>query len=286
MVLVCAHHIVDVTCDKRGRSMKIPSIAPPVGLFNAVQRGRHHLLRLHQSLAPAPAAMTEVVVGAWLAQAVSVAADLRIADALTEGPLGLDELADRVGANPDALGRLLRALISRGIFRRRSDGRYDLTPLARTLRWDTQDSVAAFARFVGSAHEREHWSHYIYAVRTGRSVVPKLAGTERGFQPGHDESFGDSRRGGDRRLRLRRPPHHRGYCRRARPAAGRHPVGEPSRFRHPLRPAACGGGRRTAALQTRGRRARTNRRRFVLRCGSRRRRPLCTEEHHPRLARR
>jgi O-methyltransferase domain/Dimerisation domain len=168
--------------------MKIPSIAPPVGLVNAVQRGRHHLLRLHQSLAPAPAAMTEVVVGAWLAQAVSVAADLRIADALTEGPLGLDELADRVGANPDALGRLLRALISRGIFRRRSDGRYDLTPLARTLRWDTQDSVAAFARFVGSAHEREHWSHYIYAVQTGRSVVPKLRGVEASeWFPSHPE---------------------------------------------------------------------------------------------------
>ena len=39
--------------------------------------------------------MTELIVGAWLAQAVSVAADLRIADALAEGPLGLDELADR-----------------------------------------------------------------------------------------------------------------------------------------------------------------------------------------------
>src|ERR1700733_2848193 len=133
MVLVCAHHIVDVTCNERGRSMKIPCIEPPVGLVNAVQGGRHSPLRLPQSLAPAPAAMTEVVVGAWLAQAVSVAAGLRIADALTEGPLGLDELADRVGANPDALGRVLRALISRGIFRRRSDGRYDQTPLAAPL---------------------------------------------------------------------------------------------------------------------------------------------------------
>src|SRR3984957_11193610 len=178
MVLVCAHHIVDVTCNKRGRSMKIPSIAPPVGLVNAVQRGRHHLLRLHQSLAPAPAAMTEVVVGAWLAQAVSVAADLRIADALTEGPLGRDELADRVGADPDALRRLLRALVSRGIFRRRSDGRYDLTPLAATLRWEAPDPVAAFARFVGSPESREHWSHCIDAVRTGRSVIPKSRGVE------------------------------------------------------------------------------------------------------------
>jgi hypothetical protein len=158
--------------------VKIASIAPPVGLVKAVNRVRHHLLRLHHSLAPAQAAMAELVVGAWLAQAIAVAADLRIADALADGPLGCEELADRVGADPDALGRLLRALVSRGIFRRRSDGRYDLTPLAATLRWETPDSVAAFARFVGSAQHREYWSHCLDAVRTGESVVPKLHGME------------------------------------------------------------------------------------------------------------
>jgi DNA-binding Lrp family transcriptional regulator len=153
-------------------------MGPAVGLVNAVHRMRHHLLRLHQSLAPAQAAMAELVVGAWLAQAITVAADLRIADALADGPLGCDELADRVGADPDALRRLLRALVSRGIFRRRSDGRYDLTPLAATLRWEAPDSVAAFARFVGSPESREHWSHCIDAVRTGRSVIPKSRGVE------------------------------------------------------------------------------------------------------------
>jgi predicted RNA methylase len=122
--------------------------------------------------------MAELLAGAWLAQAITVAADLRIADALADGPLGRDELADRVRANPDALGRLLRALISRGIFRQRSDGRYDLTPLARTLRWEAADSVAALARFLGSAQDRENWSHLIDAIRTGESVVPAVHGME------------------------------------------------------------------------------------------------------------
>jgi hypothetical protein len=118
--------------------MKIPTKVPPVRLVNAVQRVRHHLLRLHRSLAPAPAVMAELITGAWLAQTITVAADLRIADALNEKPLDLHELANRVGANPDALGRLLRALISRGVFRQRRDGRYELTPLASTLRWARQ----------------------------------------------------------------------------------------------------------------------------------------------------
>jgi hypothetical protein len=151
---------------------------PPVQLVNAVQRLRHHLLRLHHSLAPAPAVMVELITGAWLAQIITVAADLRIADALSEEPLGIDELASRVGANPDALGRLLRALISRGVFRQLRDGRYALTPLARTLRWDAPDSMAALARFIGSLQDREHWSYCVDAVRTGESVVPKLRGME------------------------------------------------------------------------------------------------------------
>ena len=222
--------------------MEIPSIAPPVGLVKAVHRGRHHLLRLHQWLAPAQAAMTELVVGAWLAQAIAVAADLRIADALADGPLGLDELADRVGANPDALRRLLRALVSRGIFRRRSDGRYDLTPLAATLRWEAPDSVAAFARFVGSAQSASIGAtasmrsepvgrSFPSTRRGGLRLDRESARIERGLQPGHDESLGDGRRRGDRRLRLRPLSHHRGYCRRARPAAGRHPGGDPNRDR-------------------------------------------------------
>jgi hypothetical protein len=158
--------------------MKIPTKVPPVQLVNAVQRVRHYLLRLHQSLAPAPAAMTELITAAWLAQTITVAADLRIADALNEKPLDLYELADRVGANPDALSRLLRALISRGVFRQRRDGRYELTPLASTLRWDEPDSMAALARLLGSAQVREHWSHCIDAVRTGESVIPKLRGMD------------------------------------------------------------------------------------------------------------
>jgi C-methyltransferase len=89
-----------------------------------------------------------------------------------------DELASRVACDPDALGRLLRALIGRGIFKRLRDGRYDLTPLARTLRWDVPGSMAALACFIGSPQDREHWSHCADAVRTGESVVPKLRGMD------------------------------------------------------------------------------------------------------------
>jgi hypothetical protein len=72
--------------------------------------------------------------------------------------------------------RLLRALISRGIFRQRRDGRYELTPLAEPLRRDAEISVAGWARWLGSPEHREHWSHFTDAIRTGRAVIPELRG--------------------------------------------------------------------------------------------------------------
>ncbi|HUO37717.1 MAG TPA: methyltransferase, partial [Mycobacterium sp.] len=107
-----------------------------------------------------------------------MAAELRIADALAEDPLPLDDLADRVGADPDALRRLMRALISRGIFRQRRDGRYDLTALANTLRSDARFSMSAWARVVGSPQHREHWSLLVESVKSGKAILPQLRGKE------------------------------------------------------------------------------------------------------------
>jgi hypothetical protein len=127
-------------------------------------------------MVPPHAAMMDVITGAWTAQAITATADLGVADALAKGPLSIDELAAAVDADPDTLGRLLRALITRGIFRQRRDGRYELTPLADTLRSDADVSMAAVARWLGSAQHREHWSHLADAVRTGRAVIPELRG--------------------------------------------------------------------------------------------------------------
>jgi DNA-binding HxlR family transcriptional regulator len=148
---------------------------PPAKAARVVERARHHLNRLQQRMVPPQAAMMDLISGAWTAQAITVAADLGVADALAKGPLSACELATAVNADPDALGRLLRALISRGIFQRR-DGRYELTPLADTLRSDADGSMAAMARWVGSPEHREHWSHFADAVRTGRAVIPELRG--------------------------------------------------------------------------------------------------------------
>jgi len=151
---------------------------PPPGLVRVIERARHYVGRLHQRLAPAPVVMQELIFAAWMSQAIAAAADLGIADTLAKEPLDLHELADRVGADPDALKRLLRALIGRGILRQGRDGRYGLNPLGHTLRSDAPGSMTGIARLVGAPQWREHWSHLVEAIRTGEAVLPKLRGKD------------------------------------------------------------------------------------------------------------
>jgi C-methyltransferase len=161
-----------------GRVTSTNTKVPPAQLVRVIERVRHHLYRLHQRLVPAPVALTEMILGSWVGQAIHAAAELGIADALADGPLSAEEVGRRVGADPDALDRLLRALISRGIFRQRRDGRYELSSLAEPLRSDASASMLGGARFYGSPQHREHWSLLVDSVKTGRPSVPALRGQE------------------------------------------------------------------------------------------------------------
>lgn len=154
----------------------MPEKLPPARVVRALEMVRDRLARLHQRMVPAPIAMMELILDAWSAQAITAAAELGIADALAGGALTADELATAVGADVDAVRRLLRALIGRGIFRQRRDGRYDLNPLADALRSDAEVSLAGMARLVGAPQQREHWSELTNAIRSGRSVVAELRG--------------------------------------------------------------------------------------------------------------
>jgi C-methyltransferase len=162
----------------KGQAMPKTAKVPPAQLARVVERVRHHLYRLHQRLTPAPAAMIEMILAGWTSQAITVAAQLGVADALADGPLPIDELAVRVEADADALRRLLRALISRGIFRLRRDGRYELNSLADTLRSDAAVSMKSAARFYGSQEQRERWTLLVDSIRTGNAVVESLRGKE------------------------------------------------------------------------------------------------------------
>jgi hypothetical protein len=133
--------------------------------------------------------MQDLMFGAWISQAITVVAELGVADALASGPLPINDLAGKVGTDPDALRRLLRVLISKGIFAQRDDGAYELTPLADLLRSDAPASMAGMARFIGARRHREHWSLLAEAIKTGASIVPTLRGKSFFDYLGDDPEF-------------------------------------------------------------------------------------------------
>ena len=78
------------------------------------------------------------MTGSWLAQAVYTVTKLGIVEALSDGP---QAVADRVGAHPDAVYRLLRLLASQGFLSQRGDRRFALTLMGEALRADAPDSL-------------------------------------------------------------------------------------------------------------------------------------------------
>lgn len=149
---------------------------PPTAVLNAVNAFRGGLQRLLQATVPASVAVLELGFSAWSAQALAAAVRLGIIDALTDGPLTADEVAHRVGTDPRATFRLLRALASQSVLKLRRDGRFALTRTGRAMASNSANSVAPMVAFIGHPAHREHWSHLEHSVRTGETGVGKVRG--------------------------------------------------------------------------------------------------------------
>ena len=75
-----------------------------------------------------------LIRGALGTRALGIAADLRIADALAEGPRHVDDIARERGADPDTLHRILRALATHGVFAEDAPGVFRNTAASELLR--------------------------------------------------------------------------------------------------------------------------------------------------------
>ena len=106
---------------------------PPYFFLRMIQLFRNGLLNLNQQMFPGSAVLYEQIQSVWLLSSLYVAARLNLAGCLEAGPLTAEELAKRCDAQPVPLARVMRALISQGIFRQRKDGRYELNRRSKAL---------------------------------------------------------------------------------------------------------------------------------------------------------
>ena len=88
--------------------------------------------------------------GSMATKALSIAADLGVADALAGGARPVEELANETGANTETLQRILRALASDGVFAEETPGVFRNTETSALLRRDHIDSWPEFSHLFGT----------------------------------------------------------------------------------------------------------------------------------------
>lgn len=120
------------------------------------------------------AELLEHAYGYVVSQALSVAARLRVADHLRAGPRSVEGLAREGGTQAAPLQRVLRLLVSRGIFSEPEDGVFANTPLSEGL--IGSDSVRDAVALAGHPIFWNSVGRLIDAVKTGHPAFDIVFG--------------------------------------------------------------------------------------------------------------
>ena len=106
----------------------------------------------------------------WASRCLHVVADAGIADALGDSPETAAALAAKTGTHADALHRILRSLVSHGIFALK-DGHFSHNAASRLLRSDHPASMRALAQMMGLDVHWDVFRNTAYSLKTGRSAA-------------------------------------------------------------------------------------------------------------------
>lgn len=127
---------------------------------------------------PADAAHVLGLIGGYqVSQAVYAGARLKLADLIASGIETSDELAERAGAVPDRVHRLLRSLACHGLFTQTGPRSWELTPAGQTLRSDVPGSLHAMAVMWNEEHY-DAFRGLLDAVRSETPAFDQRFGTD------------------------------------------------------------------------------------------------------------
>jgi hypothetical protein len=142
---------------------------PPAWLVAPMLRVRDGLARVYRGIVPPAVRVLEGTFGLMETKALFTATELGVADALDHGPRSSTELAAMLDADADAIGRLLRLLVSLGYFACNGDGTWSNNAASNLLRADDPNTLRSWVRFIGSSWSWDIWNELPHSARTGRS---------------------------------------------------------------------------------------------------------------------
>lgn len=147
---------------------------PPAGVAGFFGRLRDGLAGFARRMAPPPVTLLEMLTSFWISQSISVMAKLGVADEMSDvRPVSAKTVATRIGANPEALYRVMRALTAVGIFHENRLGEFTLTPVGAVLRSDHPQSMRDFSIYQGQLNW-DNWSALEHCVKTGGNAIEHL----------------------------------------------------------------------------------------------------------------
>ena len=118
------------------------------------------------------------MLGVASTQLIGVAAQLTIADLLSDGPKPVALLAKRTSTREQALLQVLGALVALGIFTEIRPGVFANAPLGELLRTDVPNSLKDYAIMLASGMMMRGWANLLHALRTTEGALDDALGME------------------------------------------------------------------------------------------------------------
>ena len=122
---------------------------------------------------PAQAQLIQMATAYWVSRILYVAAEMNLANQLSDAPRTADELANATASHAPSLYRLLRTLASLGLFTEDASHRFALTPLGRGL--NTSTARASVLTLAGDLFTKS-LDQLLYSVQTGKTGFEKAFG--------------------------------------------------------------------------------------------------------------
>ena len=122
---------------------------------------------------PASVVLNEMIMAQVVSRLVHLAATLKLADHLADGPRSADELASVTATHARSLHRVMRTMASLGLFTEDAEHRFSLRPLGEALR--SSEPSYATALILGGELMTRSFDNLLHSVQTG--------------EPGFDKSY-------------------------------------------------------------------------------------------------
>jgi SAM-dependent methyltransferase len=118
----------------------------------------------------------ELAYGYMASRVVFAFTQLRIPEILAKGPRTAEAIAKRCQADPGAIRRLLRALVSVGVVSESSTGHFRSTPRSDCLRPGVAGSLYDCVLYLSGNMQWQAWGELLYSVRTGKTSIERVLG--------------------------------------------------------------------------------------------------------------